>query len=730
MALIQRYTTELSTRAATSRQIHDDTQSVGQVLNDVAAIKRQDEDEKLYLHSLNNRLEELLHDLNDLEIANKKLRDDLNLLITNWGIGGENRVRFLQELDEIIRRLGEQNRHKIIFHAQAKIFDEQTQLIDRVTAVFIDVLNLYRDKSQILFDLTNELEEELRKIRLRLDISNAQVKSHDDDYQKELEKFRSYLSEWSQLALDKQNLLNEIQSLKERYNLRLAYNQEEINEWQRLLNRISQESKNYYRDYLDTIKQKIQIDYEQMAKEQQMDVEVQLKARLKEIQDKIDMGLPIDENDERRRREETQRFESRLDENTKENDRLQNDYRILAEEIQHKRRALQDLENELRNKARKHAEQHARLEHDTDLTRAEYYTLKDELDKLAYTLRFSVEEELKVYEALLNSLHRKKEERLAIDDSKYRQPTTTTTTTKRYFDTISSGGESAGFPRSQSDLSETTRKFTTLTDIDDSTKYRPPPQPLLTDTTVTTTKTIKQQNDNTIPTIRIDEAEKPSNNWTYETVSSGTTSSIRSESTDRDRSAERTIIPSRTDADRYGVQQSLLDQNRTTTTTKRTTRRFGHGSTGQQSTGININRREQEVTSAIPEVDEKFLQSRVHITRKYKGNILIKFVDVNGRFVEIENTGNQPRDLTGWYIERTVDGRRIDYKFPVYELGPQTTVRIYGNYHRPSPLGSDDQHLQLIAPNFYDWGNGREMRTELFNPEDIGKALFEQTIKD
>ncbi|CAF3327926.1 unnamed protein product, partial [Rotaria sp. Silwood2] len=41
-----------------------------------------------------------------------------------------------------------------------------------------------------------------------------------------------------------------------------------------------------------------------------------------------------------------------------------------------------------------------------------------------------------------------------------------------------------------------------------------------------TTKTIKQQNDNTIPTIRIDEAEKPSNNWTYETVSSATTSSL------------------------------------------------------------------------------------------------------------------------------------------------------------------------------------------------------------
>jgi chromosome segregation ATPase len=296
MALIQRYTTELSTHAGITHQIHEETQSVEHVLNDVAAIKRQDEDEKRYFHSLNDRLEELIRSLDELEIANKKLRDDLNLLITSWGIGGENRARFLQELDEIIYRLSEQNRRKIIFLAEAKIFDEQTQVIDRVSVVFIDIINLYRDKCQIISDLTNELEEELRKIRLRLDISYAQVKSHDDDYQNELAKFRSYLTEWSQLALDKQYLLNEIQSLKERYNLRLAYNQEEINEWQRLLNRISQESKNYYRDYLDTIKQQIQMDYEQMAKDQQINIEIQLKSRLKEIQEKIQMGLPIDEN--------------------------------------------------------------------------------------------------------------------------------------------------------------------------------------------------------------------------------------------------------------------------------------------------------------------------------------------------------------------------------------------------------------------------------------------------
>ena len=67
------------------------------------------------------------------------------------------------------------------------------------------------------------------------------MKTTEDDYLKELAKFRQYLVEWSRIALEKQQLLNEIQSLKERFNLRIAYNQEELNEWKRLLTRTSQE---------------------------------------------------------------------------------------------------------------------------------------------------------------------------------------------------------------------------------------------------------------------------------------------------------------------------------------------------------------------------------------------------------------------------------------------------------------------------------------------------------
>lgn len=292
MALIQRYSTELSAHAGSNYH----NESLVSIENDVQARKQQDQDEKRYFNSLNDRLEELLRSLNEFDLINKKLRDELNYLITTWGIGGENRIRFLQELDILIGNLSEKNHHKAIDQAETKIFEEQARLTDRVTSIFLDVIHSYEDKNQILFDLIKQLEDELHKIQIRLNISYEQIKNHDDDYQKELAKFRSYLSEWTQIALQKQNLMNEIQTLKERYNLRLAYNQEEINEWKRLLNRMSQESDNFYRDYLETIKQQIQRDYEQMAKEQQQDVEIQLKTRLKEIQEKIEMGLPIDEN--------------------------------------------------------------------------------------------------------------------------------------------------------------------------------------------------------------------------------------------------------------------------------------------------------------------------------------------------------------------------------------------------------------------------------------------------
>jgi hypothetical protein len=58
----------------------------------------------------------------------------------------------------------------------------------------------------------------------------------------------------------------------------------------------------------------------------------------------------------------------------------------------------------------------------------------------------------------------------------------------------------------------------------------------------------------------------------------------------------------------------MFDQNQTTTTT-RTTRRFAQETDGQQQININRTRSEKETS----DLNEQYMQSKIHITRKYKG---------------------------------------------------------------------------------------------------------------
>jgi chromosome segregation ATPase len=293
MALIQRYTADFTSQVGTHQQLRDEHSASSTLANQIATIKRTDVDEKRYLHSLNDRLENLLGYLNRLESTNKTLHMDVNELIRNWGIETD-RNEYFNSLTDVTRRMSNENRRRVHALAETKLFSVQTELTDRVSSVLIDVLNYYREQMQMFDEWSQQLDDDYRQIQHRLTMSNNQVKSFDDDYRKELTRFRGYVAEWSQIALDKQHLLNEIQSLKEQYHLRLAYHQEELNEWKRLLTRASHESTNFYRDYLDTIKQQIQLDYQQMAKDQHTNMEHEYETRLKDVKEQFRLGRAID----------------------------------------------------------------------------------------------------------------------------------------------------------------------------------------------------------------------------------------------------------------------------------------------------------------------------------------------------------------------------------------------------------------------------------------------------
>ena len=106
----------------------------------------------------------------------------------------------------------------------------------------------------------------------------------------------------------------------------------------------------------------------------------------------------------------------RLTDKTKEFESLQDHYRRMTEENQRKRRLLQDLDNDRRNKVRRHTEHNTRLKQDRDIARTEYHIVKDQLDQLVQKLRFNIEDELKIYETLLNSFQTTKRDSTSEQD--------------------------------------------------------------------------------------------------------------------------------------------------------------------------------------------------------------------------------------------------------------------------------------------------------------------------
>jgi hypothetical protein len=86
---------------------------------------------------------------------------------------------------------------------------------------------------------------------------------------------------------DKQTLLDDIQSLRERINLINALNDEEINEWKRLLDQSKDDSISFYREELTNAIRDIKRDYSKQAKKFQDELEYQIEGQLRMVEGQL-----------------------------------------------------------------------------------------------------------------------------------------------------------------------------------------------------------------------------------------------------------------------------------------------------------------------------------------------------------------------------------------------------------------------------------------------------------
>jgi hypothetical protein len=256
---------------------------VGKAMELVQRERDRDVKEKEELRHLNDRFSHFLASIDQLKRINEQLQSQLKDEFSKWGI----LPRDENDLRQIMNQINDRAIKRTTDEVRSRAAEQETGIIHRSVALYGNIQDMYKRKQENLRHLVDRLQEELNRIIQRERASEEELTSTRDDLIKELNKFRERLQDWLRLVVDKQTLLDDIQSLRERINLINALNDEEINEWKRLLDQSKDDSFSFYREELTNAIRDIKRDYSKQAKKFQDELEYQIEGQLRMVENQL-----------------------------------------------------------------------------------------------------------------------------------------------------------------------------------------------------------------------------------------------------------------------------------------------------------------------------------------------------------------------------------------------------------------------------------------------------------
>jgi intermediate filament protein if len=124
----------------------------------------------------------------------------------------------------------------------------------------------------------------------------------------------------------------------------------------------------------------------------------------------------------------------------------------------------------------------------------------------------------------------------------------------------------------------------------------------------------------------------------------------------------------------------------------------------------------------VSQVVKGEMSAKTTYQRSAKGPVSISECAADGRFITIENTGRKNEDLSGWQIERNIDGmKRDNFTFNEgFSIRGNGKIKIWAGA-KGAGAGRDD-----ITCNFQTWGIGANITTKLVTPDLEDKATHTQ----
>jgi DNA repair exonuclease SbcCD ATPase subunit len=388
----------------TSRSTTGANEDVGRAMELVQRERDRDVKEKDELRHLNDRFSHFLSNIEQLKKINEQLQAQLKDEFSKWGI----LPRDENELRQIVNQINDRAIKRANDEVRSRAAEQESAILNRAAALYGNIQDMYKRKQENLRNLIDRLQEEINRISQHERLSDEEVSTTRDDLLKELKKFRDRLQDWLRIVVDKQVLLDDIQSLRERINLINALNEEEINEWKRLLDQSKDDSISFYKEELTNAIRDIKRDYSKQAKKFQDELEYQIEGQLRMVENQLKqtpglMDGSMQEAEKNRLQIEETKLRTIMEEYDKEQVRLNELTKMLSD----KRRLLRDEEAKLHEVERKIRDKQFNERTIAERLKNEYEDLRGRFEQMAFELRFSIEDELRIYSRLLDELMKK-----------------------------------------------------------------------------------------------------------------------------------------------------------------------------------------------------------------------------------------------------------------------------------------------------------------------------------
>ena len=370
------------------------THELSKTLKQIQDEHQRDFQEKDELHRLNHRFGDVLVHIQNFQQINDQLVDDLKNELIHWAILPRDETLLRQILHELNAKAGEIFRDAVL----QRVAEQNTSVLFRLATVFVNVQQIFRRQEENLRGRVVEHERELSAVEERQRQSDDELKSLENDFNEELSKFHQRLDDWTRLVVEKEILNVDLQSLREQINLVHALNNEEIEEWKRLLIQSNDESHEFYREELGNAIREIKRDYGKQARFFQEELEYQIEGKLQMIEN----FQWEDDHDEEQRTttiNETE-LQAKLDDFEKEQVRVNDLTKLLS----NKRRLLRDEQSKFDDAQRRIREKNFEEQMRTSELRRECAELRHSFERMAVDIRFTIDDELHIYARLLDEL--------------------------------------------------------------------------------------------------------------------------------------------------------------------------------------------------------------------------------------------------------------------------------------------------------------------------------------